>query len=182
MCIAAYSIKGNPIPNDDILKTCFRNNSDGAGFCFNTDNNQVQIYQLISGASGTELSSTDIIIGSDQVDAQVPTTYTIFTLAKSSGYPTNIIYKTNDDKTSVDSILTKEQVDTFIILGYEGHENASYYYVFVNGKFGWIKKSDNATTADTDSKIEIVDTKVSDKVSYNAKFSSLGNVYIYNLF
>lgn len=145
------------------------------------DNNQVQIYQLISGANGTELSSTDIIIGSDQVDAQVPTTYTSFTLAKSSGYPTNIIYKTNDDKTSVDSILTKEQVDKFIILGYEGHENASYYYVFVNGKFGWIKKSDNATTADTDSKIEIVDTKVSDKVSYNAKFSSLGNVYIYNL-
>lgn len=43
MCIAAYSIKGNPIPNDDILKTCFRNNSDGAGFAFNTDNHQVQI-------------------------------------------------------------------------------------------------------------------------------------------
>lgn len=43
MCIAIYSLKGNEIPNDDILRTCFRNNSDGAGFCFNTDNNQVQI-------------------------------------------------------------------------------------------------------------------------------------------
>ena len=43
MCIGIYSLKGNEIPNDDILKTCFRNNSDGAGFCFNTDSNQVQI-------------------------------------------------------------------------------------------------------------------------------------------
>lgn len=43
MCIGIYSLKGNEIPNDDILRTCFRNNSDGAGFCFNTDNNQVQI-------------------------------------------------------------------------------------------------------------------------------------------
>ena len=43
MCICIYSIQGNEIPTDDILKTCFRNNSDGAGFCFNTDNNQVQI-------------------------------------------------------------------------------------------------------------------------------------------
>ncbi len=43
MCIAIYSLKGTEIPTDDILKTCFRNNNDGAGFCFNTDNNQVQI-------------------------------------------------------------------------------------------------------------------------------------------
>lgn len=43
MCIAIYSLIGNPVPSDDILKTCFRNNSDGAGFCFNTDNNHVQI-------------------------------------------------------------------------------------------------------------------------------------------
>ena len=43
MCIAIYSLKGTEIPTDDILKTCFRNNQDGAGFAFNTDNNQVQI-------------------------------------------------------------------------------------------------------------------------------------------
>lgn len=43
MCIAITSPKNNPIPTDDILKTCFRNNSDGAGFAFNTDNNQVKI-------------------------------------------------------------------------------------------------------------------------------------------
>lgn len=43
MCIAIYSLRGNDIPTDDILKTCFRNNSDGAGFAFNTDNYGVQI-------------------------------------------------------------------------------------------------------------------------------------------
>lgn len=142
-------------------------------------NNQIEIYQL----DGTTLGANSGTIGSDQVSTQVPTTYTSFTLAKSSGYPTNIIYKTSDDKTSIDNILTKEQVDQFIILGYEGYENDSYYYVFVNGRFGWVKKSDNATTPDTDSKIEIINTKVSDNVSYNAniKFSSLGMVYVYNL-
>lgn len=43
MCIAITSPKNNPIPTDDILKTCFRNNDDGAGFAFNTDDNQVKI-------------------------------------------------------------------------------------------------------------------------------------------
>ena len=43
MCIAIFSQIGNEIPTDDILKTCFRNNSDGAGFAFSTDNHKVQI-------------------------------------------------------------------------------------------------------------------------------------------
>ena len=43
MCIAITSPIGVSIPTDDILKTCFRNNDDGAGFAFNTDNNKVQI-------------------------------------------------------------------------------------------------------------------------------------------
>ena len=43
MCIAIYSLIGTKIPTDEILKICFQNNNDGAGFCFNTDNNQVQI-------------------------------------------------------------------------------------------------------------------------------------------
>ena len=43
VCIAIASMKNNPIPTDEILKTCFRNNSHGAGFAFNTDNNQVKI-------------------------------------------------------------------------------------------------------------------------------------------
>lgn len=35
MCIAIYSLKGTDIPSEDILKTCFLNNPDGAGFVFN---------------------------------------------------------------------------------------------------------------------------------------------------
>ena len=43
MCIAITSPIGTEIPTDDILKTCFRNNQDGAGFAFNTDIHQVKI-------------------------------------------------------------------------------------------------------------------------------------------
>ena len=43
MCIAIFSQIGNEIPNDEILKTCFRNNNDGCGIAFNTDNNHVKI-------------------------------------------------------------------------------------------------------------------------------------------
>ena len=42
MCIAIYSLKGTDIPSEDILRTCFRNNPDGAGFAFNKDG-KVQI-------------------------------------------------------------------------------------------------------------------------------------------
>ena len=43
MCIAIYSLAGNPVPDEETLETCFFNNSDGAGFAFNTDNGKVQI-------------------------------------------------------------------------------------------------------------------------------------------
>ena len=43
MCIAIYGLKGTEVPTEDILRTCFVNNSDGAGFCFNADNGKVQI-------------------------------------------------------------------------------------------------------------------------------------------
>ena len=42
MCIAITSPIGTEIPTDDILRTCFRNNSDGAGIAFN-HNGQVKI-------------------------------------------------------------------------------------------------------------------------------------------
>ena len=43
MCLAILKLKGNDVPTDDILKTCFRNNSDGAGLAFNNDYGKVQI-------------------------------------------------------------------------------------------------------------------------------------------
>lgn len=42
MCIAIYSLKGTNVPSENILRTCFRNNPDGAGFAFNKDG-KVQI-------------------------------------------------------------------------------------------------------------------------------------------
>lgn len=145
------------------------------------ENNQIQIYPF----EGTGLNVANISeIGSDQVSTAVPTTFTGFTLAKSTGYPTNIVYKTKDNKTSVESILTKGDVGEFVILNYDGCENSSYYYVFVSGRFGWIKKSDSATITNgtiEDEKIAVISTKVSDKVTYNAKFNTLGKVYVYDL-
>lgn len=43
MCIAIYSPLGNQVPNEENLKRSFEHNSDGAGFAFNTDKNNVQI-------------------------------------------------------------------------------------------------------------------------------------------
>ncbi len=42
MCIAIYSVKGNPIPDDKTLKNCWYSNDDGAGFAF-AFNNRVEI-------------------------------------------------------------------------------------------------------------------------------------------
>ncbi len=142
-------------------------------------NNQLQLYQL----DGEKRGGSEGEIGSDQVSTLVPTTFTGFTLAKSTGYPTNIVYKTTET-TSVEKILTKDEVGEFIILNYNGCDQSAYYYVFVNGRFGWIKKSDSATFNDgtiVDEKIATINTKVSDKVNYNAKFNTLGKVYIYDL-
>ena len=35
MCIIAIKKKGAPLPNENIMKTMFENNPDGAGFCYN---------------------------------------------------------------------------------------------------------------------------------------------------
>lgn len=144
------------------------------------ENNQIQIYLLEDTELNVENKSE---IGSDQVSTAVPTAFTGFTLAKSTGYPTNIVYKTIKN-TSIEKILTKDEVGEFVILNYEGCEQSAYYYVFVNGRFGWIKKSDSATITNgtiVDEKIATINTKVSDKVNYNAKFNTLGKVYVYDL-
>ena len=43
MCIAIYSPKGTDIPCEDYLKASWEENPDGAGFAFNTNQNQVKI-------------------------------------------------------------------------------------------------------------------------------------------
>ncbi len=169
--------------NFDIVKIV---NGNGKLVLLNT-NQQIEIYTLTSSSMSNDAIAT---IGSDTVSKTVPTTYTGFVLATSTGYPTNIIYKTSDDSTSIENILTKDKVGEFIILNYDGAENSNYYYVLVGNKFGWVKKSDdaqmsvdNGKVTVTDSKIAVIDTAVSDLVAFDGdiKFNSMGVVYIYSL-
>ena len=146
------------------------------------DNHQITVYK--KGSSPTELSEV-ATIGSDQVQQDVPdaSQYESFTLVRSTGYPTNIVFRTNGDN-SIGEIETK--ASEFVVIGYEGSENSKFYYVFIrdkNGdyKFGWVKKSDNAE----DSKLEVINTKVEDDDQfgqhYKTRFNSLRSVWLYDL-
>ena len=118
-------------------------------------------------------------IGSDIVDKTVPSEYTSFTLVRPNGYPANIVYKTNAD-TSVADIIT--DAEEYIVLGYDGDETSHYYYVLVGDKFGWVKKSDGATTPKEDDKLTVVDNNRSDETyTQEAKFTSLNGVFVYEL-
>lgn len=139
-----------------------------------------KIYFYAQQADKTFALDASITIGSDTLTADIPTEFTSFTLCKSTGYPTNIIYKTKDESTSI-SDIEKYYIGEFVILDYENSDQNPYYYVLVNGKFGWVKKSDNATAATNDEKILIVDNSVSRDVNFVAKFNSLNTVYVYKL-
>ena len=142
------------------------------------DNYQVDIFEK------TETSFNLIgTVGDDTVNQSVPTKYTSFTLARSTGYPTNLVYKTTDDQTSVDDII--KNATEYIILGFEGENESLYYYVLVGDKFGWVQKSEGATITNgkiTDAKLQIVNTTVSnDYVDVTTRFNSLNAVYIHKL-
>ena len=120
-------------------------------------------------------------IGSDTVELAVPKAFTSFTLARSNGYPTNIVYKTAGDN-SIDDIVT--DADEYIILGYDGDDQSNYYYVLIdNSRFGWVKKSDNALSPAQDRRLTIIPTEVTPDygMEYKTKFTSLNAVYIYDL-
>lgn len=143
------------------------------------DNYQVDIFQ--SADNGFERIDT---VGDDTVTLQTPTQYTSFTLARPTGYPTNLVYKTTDEASSIEEII--KNASEYIILGFDGDENSAYYYVLVGNKFGWVQKSADASIDGNgnivDESLEIVDTKVSnDTVGYTSKFASLNAVYIYKL-
>lgn len=123
-----------------------------------------------------------ITIGTDQVSLAVPTEYSSYTLVRAKGYPANIIYKSTDEN-SVDGIIT--DAAEYIVLGYDGDEQCPYYLAYVNGKIGWVKKSDGSNSIDDEvqaGKMEIIPTNVgTDTVGYVAKFISLKAVYVYKL-
>ncbi len=143
-------------------------------FILNDGINKIDMYT--KGENGYGVTYT---IGSDIVNYTVPTAFTDYTLARSNGYPTNIVYKTNA-KNSIEEIITN--ATEYIILGYDNDVNSHYYYVMTGDKFGWVKKSADNATPETDPKITVIDNRVGEEgYSYETKFTSLNSVYIYDL-
>ena len=138
------------------------------------DKNKIEVYKQ-KEAGEFEKSST---IGSDELNQKEPTVsqFTSFTLVESKGYPTNIVFKTAGNN-SVDNIIT--DATSYIVIGYEGEESSNFYYVLLGDTFGWVKKSDNASSVADDERLTVVDTTVGDQdYSYKAKFISLNSVYV----
>ena len=88
------------------------------------------------------------------------------------------MYKTTDASTSISEIKT-DYTGQFIILDFEGAEDLPFYYVLIGDKFGWVQKSDGVTLPQNDSRLTIVNTQISQDVTYKAKFTSLNTVFIY---
>ena len=145
------------------------------GICVLNDNFQVDVFEKVE--NDYVLKTT---VGDDTVYQSVPTSYTSFTLARPTGYPTNLVYKTSNDGTSVDDLI--KNATEYIIVGFEGDSTSNYYYVLVGDKFGWVQKSEGATTPATDDKLTIVNTTVSnDYVDVTTYFNTLNAVWIYQL-
>lgn len=143
-------------------------------------NKQVRVY---TKTTTNNFARTDICVGSDTVTQEFPTDQTMFTgytLAKSTGYPTNIVYRTTDNDTSIAKVEDKYD-GTFIVLDYDGSTACPYYYVLIGNKFGWIKKTSASDTPQTDDKITVLSSKVNDTVELKAKFSTLSKVYVFAL-
>lgn len=140
--------------------------------------NQIDLFDI--NESGYYNHEPICTIGSDMVDRPVPTTYTSFTLVRPKGYPANIVYKTNAD-TSVPDIIT--DASEYVIIGYDGAESSHYYYVLVGDKFGWVKKSDNASTPQADDKLTVIKNNPSgvEGIIGEAKFVSPHAVFVYKL-
>ncbi|MCM1289963.1 MAG: hypothetical protein NC132_04620 [Corallococcus sp.] len=162
--------------NANIVDVCFAANKL---FVLN-DNHRVEIFDQNPAAQETFVK-TDKTIGTDTIVIDPPTDFTAFTLAKSLGYPTNIIYKTSNPETGITDIVT-DCKNEFVILDFDGADEINYYYVMYGNKFGWIRKSAGATTPENDAKIEILNNDVgTGGVKYTSKFTSLNAVYVYKL-
>ena len=139
------------------------------------DNFQVDIF---------EKSENDYVlkgtVGDDTVYQTVPTSYTSFTLVRTKGYPTNLVYKTSDEATTVVDLI--KNATEYIIVGFDGDATSNYYYVLVGNKFGWVQKSEGATDPKSDDNLQIIDTSVSnDYVDVTTYFNSLNAVYVHKL-
>ena len=153
--------------------------SNGKLFVLN-DKNLIEVF----AKGATDEMERLYTVGSDMVDQSVPHEFNSFTLVHSIGYPSNLIFKTNDADTSIIELVTDAQ--DYIILGYDGDEDSLYYYVLTgDNRFGWVQKTNSKKVNGklTDDKLEVINTNVSrdPSIEYTTKFNSLNAVYLYNL-
>lgn len=161
----------------DVENTFVTVAGNGANTLVTVTNKTANVYTLVDGS----LIQT-YTIGSDTVALDVPSVDEItgYTLVKSTGYPANIVYKTTDTSSSVETIIDNASNLTYVVVDYPNSQSDEYYYVFVGDKFGWVKKS--AATVTEDAKLQIIDTNVSNEIAtYKGKLMSANATHVYKL-
>ncbi len=156
--------------------------SNGSKVFVLNNKNEVEIFSQTQTDDGWKFELEENTIGTDTItlnDLPQIDSFNSYTLAKSTGYPTNIVYKTTDEKTSISDVKT-DYTDTFIVLGFDGADKLPFYYVLIGNRFGWVKKSDNTATVTEDENIAVLTTTPVD-VTQKAKFLSFGQVNVYKL-
>jgi hypothetical protein len=154
--------------------------ADSAGETILVLTSQNQVHRIVK--VGNEYITDDtFVIGSDIVETPPPALDFVnrYTLVTSTGYPTNIVYKTVGAN-SVTNLVDGTGTTQFIVLGYPGDHLSAYYYVFYQDHFGWVKKTGDGIVAN-DKKLTVVDTAVSEYATYSAKLLSANAVNIYLL-
>ena len=139
------------------------------------EQHKIEIYKKNPVGGNYESVAT---IGTETLPRAVPAISELnsYTLVKCVGYPSNIVFKTSDEKTSIENLM--DNADEYIVLGWD-NEDPNFYYVLVGDKFGWVKKSDGADSLETDPNLKVIDTTMSQgNVEYKTKFISLDAVYI----
>lgn len=96
-----------------------------------------------------------VLLGSSEVNIALPFNHVSDTLqnpvlASSAGYPSNVLY---EPAQLADSALKHSYRvlgdETFLILNYNASEDAQYYYIFFDGKFGFVEISEQITIHET---------------------------------
>ncbi len=150
--------------------------ADGDKIYVLNDQHKVEIFK-----KNNDKFQSEAVIGTETLPVEVPSVDELdsFTLVRCVGYPSNIVFKTNGEGSIAELI---DDATEYIVLGYDGDESSDFYYVLVGDKFGWVKKSDGATSPENDGKLRVVNTAVGEgNLTYNAKFVSLGTVWIRQL-
>lgn len=89
-----------------------------------------------------------VLLGSNEVDIALPFDHlsgslSSVVLAQATGYPSNVLYEPTrlSDNTIKHSYRILTNSETFLILNYSAAQNLQYYYIFLDGKFGFVETS-----------------------------------------